>query len=245
MWKIIKYKDIKDLYEVNQSSVIRNRFTKKVIKPHIGGHGYLQVKLARTDHVAPITVHGIVAHTFIKYNKSIIDPEVNHKNGKLDNSLDNLEIISRVDNFTHAKENGLLQSLENRYNASLTNKEVHHICKMLENGVCYKDIRKTMGSRLSSDVLKKIRSGDNYREISKLYNLSNSVSHKYTESLRRDIRNMVRLGTTNVNEILTELKIEKNASSIDLVKKQRSKVKKGSTTIERNYIEVGDITIEM
>lgn len=109
-WKPIKYKDVKNIYEINEDGVIRNKFTQKVIKPHMGKNGYLQIKLARKEKKAPIPVHILVAYTFLEYDKNIKNPEVNHIiPDPYNNSVSNLEIVSKDDNIRHAVKNNLYE----------------------------------------------------------------------------------------------------------------------------------------
>lgn len=68
--------------------------------------GYMQVCLTKNGQPKGITVHRLVALTYLK--KPNGKYEVNHKNGiKADNRVENLEWVTRRDNLIHAKETGL------------------------------------------------------------------------------------------------------------------------------------------
>lgn len=73
----------------------------KPLKPRLDG-GYLKVRLKSRR----VLLHRLLAEEFIP-NPNNLDT-VNHKDGnKLNNSLDNLEWLSRQDNLYHAMDNGL------------------------------------------------------------------------------------------------------------------------------------------
>ncbi len=98
--------------------------TKKYIKERIHKmrytkNGYARVQLNNKDFF----VHRLVAATFIRQLKE--KEEVNHIDGnKLNNSLNNLEIVSRTENQNHAYYSGL-------------NLTIKPSCKIKVNGIIY------------------------------------------------------------------------------------------------------------
>tara|TARA_R110001632_G_scaffold5409_1_gene21963 strand:+ start:351 stop:869 length:519 start_codon:yes stop_codon:yes gene_type:complete len=68
--------------------------------------GYLKIVLCKNKIRRTVRVHRIIAEAFL--NNPENKPEVNHINGdKLDNSVDNLEWCTRLENAKHALDNGL------------------------------------------------------------------------------------------------------------------------------------------
>ena len=77
----------------------------KKLKPTIDNHGYARCHLSKNRKQRSTLVHRLIAEHFIG---PIGDLTVNHKNGnKLDNRVDNLEIMSMMENIEHSFANGL------------------------------------------------------------------------------------------------------------------------------------------
>lgn len=128
-----EWKDVigwEDLYEVSNLGRIRTKYRimyydrnlgrgleKKTVYPRIRKQklnkhtGYLMVGLNGKGKSVNVTVHSMVAHAFIQYYK----PEgigkgycTNHKDGnKLNNKVENLEVIPLADNVRHMFNTGL------------------------------------------------------------------------------------------------------------------------------------------
>lgn len=101
MWRTVKNYD---KYEVNTKGVIRNKKTKRPLKPDVCKKwGYLRVRLythqGKSKH---ILVHRVVANTFLDNPKNL--PEVNHKDKNTSNNcVDNLEWCTSQYNSRHSK----------------------------------------------------------------------------------------------------------------------------------------------
>lgn len=130
------WKDVvgwEDLYEVSSLGRIRTKYRimyydkgmgrgiePKTVQPRIRKQklnkhtGYLMVGLNGKGKSKNITVHSMVAHAFIQY----YEPQgigkgycTNHKDGnKLNNKVDNLEVIPLEDNVRHMFRTGLSTS---------------------------------------------------------------------------------------------------------------------------------------
>ena len=120
-------KGYEGLYEVNENgnvfSVERivvsgknkkcvRKFERKEKAQRRDKYGYFRVSLSKEGTVKAISVHRIVAMTFIEGNEKLT---VNHKDGnKLNNHYSNLEFISSVENLKHAHRIGLSKAPKNK-----------------------------------------------------------------------------------------------------------------------------------
>lgn len=101
MWKEVKNYE---KYEVNTNGEIRNKKTKKILKPEITKKwGYLRVRLyldnSKSKHEL---VHRIVANTFLDNPNNF--PEINHKDeNKTNNCVSNLEWCTAQHNSMYSK----------------------------------------------------------------------------------------------------------------------------------------------
>ncbi len=90
-------------YEVSSMGQVRNKKTGKLLKPSLNKPGgYLRVGLDKKH----VYVHRLVADSFYDGNHAKMD--VNHIDGnKLNNTLPNLEWLTRKQNINHAYIHGL------------------------------------------------------------------------------------------------------------------------------------------
>jgi len=103
-WIIITYHQN---YSVSNLGKIKNSKTGRILKQNIRS-GYLAVSFSTPEkQVRKYNIHIIVANTFIR---SILQNEVvNHIDGnKLNNNVENLEIVSYRMNSIHARDNKLV-----------------------------------------------------------------------------------------------------------------------------------------
>ena len=146
MIKIRKIKNYPDYAISKKRTIIRltgNKNTRsrtwigRIIKGHIGWHGYRMMTLINKKGPSTHYVHRLVAKTYIDKNISLKDikenEHINHKNNnKLKNHVSNLEIITRSENVQHAY---LTKGFSVPFSkAKLTVKEVMKIKKMLKKG---------------------------------------------------------------------------------------------------------------
>lgn len=74
--------------------------SEKIIKPFLTKKGYKQIVLTKDGDKKKHYIHRLVAQSFIPNPNNL--PEVNHINeDKLDNAVENLEWLSRLDNMRH------------------------------------------------------------------------------------------------------------------------------------------------
>ena len=126
IWKPIK--GFEGIYEVSNLGRVKSlmRFSKKVIhgnvfmttecimKTHMVNSGYMKVglKLPGTRLAKQCTIHRLVAIAFIPNPEN--KDQVNHIDGiKTNNTIDNLEWVTRSENQIHAIQMGLVDPTKN------------------------------------------------------------------------------------------------------------------------------------
>lgn len=105
IWKDVP--EYEGLYQVSNLGNIKNN-KNKIMKPFINNAGYCEIKLSKEKKKKHHRVHRLVAQTFLNnYDK---DLQVNHKDGnKLNNNIENLEMLTDKENKRHAIENNLFK----------------------------------------------------------------------------------------------------------------------------------------
>lgn len=109
------------------NGVVKNRTRSRINKK-----GYLAIKLNSREY----RVHQVIV---VAAGFNPTGMTINHKNGdKLNNCIDNLEIVSNAENMKHAFDTGLFDNRcfkgENHPTHKLTDKDVFEIKRMLDEG---------------------------------------------------------------------------------------------------------------
>lgn len=163
-------------YEINEFGQIRNKRNNKILSQSLSSGEYYQVNIDNKSR----RIHRLLAETFIPNPNNL--ETVNHINGnKVDNSLSNLEWISRSDNVKHSRE--VLGIIPIPYSKS---DKIHHLVdkkgKFSNAGkkikVTYKDnLQETFGSasqaakelfgnpELGKSIRQAIKRGNNYKHL--------------------------------------------------------------------------------
>ena len=114
IWLTIKHNDN---YEISNLGNVRNKKTKRILKPFTTSNNYLKVKLSKNNKQIDYFVHRLVAQAFIPNPNNY--PEVNHKDeNKLNNALSNLEFLTHKENIHYGtcmarKIESLKKTIEN------------------------------------------------------------------------------------------------------------------------------------
>ena len=104
-WKAIA--GFEDLYEVSDLGRVKSlnynhTGKEKILKPGKTHGGYLMVNLCKDGHGKTVKVHRLVAEAFIPNPNNL--ETVNHKDEvKTNNTVSNLEWMSRVDNVAYSR----------------------------------------------------------------------------------------------------------------------------------------------
>lgn len=163
----------KDRFEVLETLLSENRWivdiekgivrTNKGVVKRVGTSGYIQLKVSFKGKDYNFSVHQIIA---VAGGLNPIGKTINHKNGnKLDNRIENLEVVSSKDNMKHAFKTGLIaQDGANSHFAKLTEKDVIEIKNRLRMGESQSSIAKSFG--VFQTTISKINIGETWRNIS-------------------------------------------------------------------------------
>lgn len=137
-------------YRVTSGGDIYNIKTGRKLKPWIDKQGYYTIRLAGSKN---LYVHRIVAQLFIPNPEN--KKEVNHKDGiKTNNSISNLEWLTRNQNIQHAYDIGIMHGPLGHKNKIGT---LHHNVKLTEAQVL---------------EIRKIGKNKTLKELSEVYKVS-------------------------------------------------------------------------
>ena len=132
------------------------------LKVIVNPRGYLNVKLYVNSVQLTRGVHRLVAIAFIPNPFNL--ESVNHKDGiKENNHVDNLEWMTKLENFEHAKINGLLLKGSDHQNSKLLEADVIEIKKLLSEGTSPTKIGKLFG--VSTATISQIRLNNTWVQI--------------------------------------------------------------------------------
>lgn len=183
-WCIIKYLDIKEnMYAVSNYGGIKNINTGKVLHPWLcKGNGYMYGTFMTNDNkTRSVGIHVLVSLHFIDIPdelKVLNEPLVpNHKDfDRKNNFVGNLEWMTYSMNNEYNRLHGHWKHSENAPNAQTTNLFVEKICELMEQGYYNKEIMKILDmekNAYTKSLLTRIRTGKEWKEISKKYNITN------------------------------------------------------------------------
>lgn len=110
IWLTIKQNEN---YEISNLGNVRNKKTKRILKPAISNKGYYLVGLSNKCKSHTYTIHKLVMEHF---NRCAFDYEViNHIDGnKLNNNINNLEYVTQRENCIKAWENNLCENVREK-----------------------------------------------------------------------------------------------------------------------------------
>lgn len=131
----VKLKNWESQYEITKTGKIRNRFTKHVLSPQMASGGYILYFLQDIYESPKRTkgrlLHRLLAQTFIPNPKNL--KEVNHKDfDKWNNTLGNLEWVSKRTNTDHAMAGGRYHLQQSRIPAGYARRVVGGKCQLVK-----------------------------------------------------------------------------------------------------------------
>lgn len=159
--------------------VFRISSGKELTKTFNKTTGYNYVRMCHNNHATTVRVNRVIGWTWVENPEPDLYDKLNHKDGnKLNDTMSNLEWCTGSQNQRHAVETGLKGKGEELYNAELSEDQVHEICRRLEDGFKVNELASEFS--VSKDIIRKIRAGDTYFHIRKLYT---NIPHKYQTEL--------------------------------------------------------------
>lgn len=144
-------------YTISECGIIRNRWGNEV-KSHARPDGYIQVRLVDSEGKRKSHLHHrLVANAFIANPDGL--NEVNHINGdKSDNSVSNLEWLSKADNAKHAYSTGLRAR-----GSKLNETDAIRITELTKLGMTNKLIAQLFG--VSRQLISNIKTGRKWASV--------------------------------------------------------------------------------
>lgn len=138
------FKDIPNyegLYSISNNGSVFNLKRKKELKPQKNNIGYYHVVLYNNGDKKTILVHKLMAITFLNHKPNKHKLIIDHIDGnKLNNNIDNLQIITQRENVCKANVTG-----KSKYKGVYWNKgvnkwvsQIHYLGKRLHLG-CFED----------------------------------------------------------------------------------------------------------
>ena len=124
---MLKVKDFED-YTIDETGNVFSIRKNKYLKQTINRNGYCKVTLQKDKYKKTFSVHRLVAQAYLKNYSNTL--QVNHINGiKIDNRVENLEMVTAKENMQKAVEIGLFDKCKEiqRKNAIKNNLGKYHI----------------------------------------------------------------------------------------------------------------------
>lgn len=127
-------------------------YTKEIIlKEHLTINGYHQIQLWKNSKVVNKLVHVLIWETFNGVSKPK-DMDIDHIDGNKDNnSLDNLELVTRKENMKRAVNLRLISSINK-------DEDIIKCIELIKSGMSMTKASNIVG--ISRDTLKRIRRGE-------------------------------------------------------------------------------------
>lgn len=122
-----------DGYFISENGIVFSTFTNKILKQEIDDDGYHRISFPYS-HLTHMAIHRL---TYKAWKGKIPKGYVIHHedNVKWNNNINNLQLTTPFLNSRYAAEEGLYQRT-----FEWTSEIVHHVCRMMEEDICVKDI---------------------------------------------------------------------------------------------------------
>lgn len=210
-------------YGVNENGDVLRFSSGKILARIWQGskkYKYQAVRLGNQGDISNVKIHKLVAELWVPNdNPDLV--EVNHDDGdKSNNHRTNLKWVTKSQNIQHAVQTKLKQSGDQLYNSSVTDAQVHEICRLLQDGLTIKDIAERYS--ITKDAVRKIRAGDTYFHIRSLYTINNNYISDFSESTVRWVCSQIVQGKSD--ETIAKLSTNSKLKIIE-IKRIRHKIR--------------------
>lgn len=150
-----------NLGNIRSDRVTTKSYIGKILKTTMCTGGYRYLHLHKLGVKKKFTVHELILLCFLGPRPK--GYQVNHKDGvKTNNSIENLEYVTPIENSRHASRLGLLTRGENCKQAKLNPKKVKEI-RILWPGISQRKIANKFG--VSQHTIRKIVIGKSWRHV--------------------------------------------------------------------------------
>lgn len=194
-------------------------------------NGYSRARIPIYDedgkiHKKEMKVHRLVAKAYLENPEN--KPDVNHIDGdKRNNSVDNLEWATRMENMRHAHSTGLFKWKFSEKSNAYTESQVRHVFSLLEMGVALRTISEETGVKYQQVI--QLRNGKRHTDIASEYRLPVVPKRGISKEQAKEICEMLESGKSR-KEILKYYNNEISDGVVRLI--QRGKTFK---EISKNY----------
>lgn len=114
------------MYQVSNKGNIKSFYKNKILKPRKKENDYFQVCLYKQGINKKFYIHRLVAETFIENSEN--KEQVNHKDfNKSNNTVENLEWVSRIENLKHFRQSNKFKETYNRRERKLASKTIARV----------------------------------------------------------------------------------------------------------------------
>ena len=162
IWRDIK--SFENLYQVSRQGDVWSIRKQRLLKPAIQTGGYLMVSLSRNGKGSSKLIHRLVVESFV--GEIAIGMEVNHINGiKIDNRLENLEVVTHTQNVNHNYQRLGVQMPKgsHHWKSKLNEQDIIEILELAKKGMT----RTMIGCQfnVSRDAIDDIVNGRTWKHI--------------------------------------------------------------------------------
>ena len=166
-------------YTISNFGNVYDLWEQRPVKPFYEKGGYLKCVLKGYGKSIFVSVHRLVMIAFMPV-PNYQDLQVNHLDCVRDsNHATNLQWCTASQNIQYALSNGNMQVGEGHFASKITDEQAHEICRLIQNGMMYKDIAETLN--VPFKVVCHIGQRECWVHISKDYYFPKKLATRFTE----------------------------------------------------------------